>query len=161
MSSTGMLATWWTSPEVVPVLDDVTHQGTLQNKETGQKGSRQMRKRCCIAANVADPSTLMCEWNGIASLRCPAKTATLLCQLLPKTEYGLWLSFSFCSLFSPLPLLFPFSSLADQHTVQYKTPSSTVAHRKRHTLICLKIFLLPFVCMHLVSFHDNEELRIY
>lgn len=78
--------------------------GCPWNKETVQKGSRQTRKRCCIAANGAGPSKLTWKWKGIASLRCPAKRAALLCQLPSKTEHSLWLSFSFCSLF----FFFPF-----------------------------------------------------
>lgn len=54
---TGMLATWWTSPEVVLVLEDVTHWVTLHNKETVLKDSRQTRKRYCIAANGTDPQS--------------------------------------------------------------------------------------------------------
>lgn len=73
--------------------------GCPWNKKTVQKGSRQTRKRCCIAANGAGPSKLMWKWKGIASLRSPAKRAALLCRLPSKTEHSLWLSFSFCSLF--------------------------------------------------------------
>lgn len=78
------------------------------NKEAVQKGSRQTRKRCCIAANGAGSLKLTWNWKGTTSLRCPAKRAALLCRLLSKRELSLWLSFSFCSLFFFLTFVFHF-----------------------------------------------------
>lgn len=66
------------------------------NKEAVQKGSRQTKKRCCIAAD--GDGSLKPEWNwkGTTNVRCPAKKAALLCCLLSKTELNLCLSFSIC-----------------------------------------------------------------
>lgn len=142
---------WWVSPIGCP-----------WNNKTVQNGSRQTRKRCCIAANGAGSSKLMWKCKGITSLRSPAKIAALLCRLPSKqsTVFG-FLSHFICSFFI-FPFHFPFLNLTDQHTVHYKILGSTVTCRKRHTITCLKIFLSAvYMYCDLVSSHTSAELRIY
>ena len=49
VSSTGRLAIWWTSPEVVLVLENVTHRVSLKQRDCseGQQANQEKMLHCC------------------------------------------------------------------------------------------------------------------
>lgn len=107
VSSTGRLATWWTSSDVVLVPEDVTQWVSLEQRACSerQQANQEEMLHCCLEGGSFKANVEMEEMEGIASVRSPAKRAALLCWLPSKTEHGFWLSFSFCSLFF---FFFPF-----------------------------------------------------
>lgn len=159
MSSTGRVATWWTSPEVVLVLEDhpssVPETKRLFRKAAGKPGNyAALLLTGLVLQSSCGSGRVLQAWGALPrELHCCA-------SFLPRERTVFWLSFLFALFFPPLfsPI---FKSCGSAYWALQNT-SSTVTCRKRHTTTCLKIFISAvYMYCDLVPSHTTAELRIY
>lgn len=143
VSSTGRLATWWTSSDVVLVPEDVTQWVSLEQRACSerQQANQEEMLHCCLEGGSFKANVEMEEMEGYRKREepCQESCIAMLASFQNRARFLAFLFILFTLLFF-LPLLFPFLNLVDQHAVDYKIPNSTVTCRKRHAIMCLKIF---------------------